>query len=313
MARITLCEFNVENLFISLDYYQGEKLTEITESAWKNFAVPQMKRKQKSLRKLWGLAATIQDINPDILMLIEVGGKESLEHFNYHFLENRYVTHFLESNSTRGIDLAFLVRKELELQAHVSSNRETPVEVKAYQGTYTSRFSRDVAELRLREGDQLKLILLLTHLKSKISTHQDLRGADTRRAEAVALASLYDKLRKQSPETPIVIGGDFNSDLSEPELELLTRTDLTDFHELLGTPKEERISLVHFDYRGKAHPQVLDYLLVSPHLKNKVIREKSCTYRYKSFYDIPHPHPVTYEERLQMPSDHYPLVLTLDL
>jgi hypothetical protein len=53
--------------------------------------------------------------------------------------------------------------------------------------------------------------------------------------------------------------------------------------------------------------------LLSPELKDKVQKDKSSTYHYRSFFDIPHPLPRTVSERYQMPSDHYPLVLTLDL
>jgi endonuclease/exonuclease/phosphatase family metal-dependent hydrolase len=266
------------------------------------------------LSKIWGLHNAILDINPDILMLIEVGGKESLEHFNHYFLKEAYDVHFLETNSKRGIDLAFLLKKDLPYRAKTISNRETPVKIPLLQGTrMTTRFSRDVAELHLYDKSDLKLILLLTHLKSKISTETDFQGRDLRRAEAEALSQLYQKISEKYPDVGVVVGGDFNSDLKSPELELLLKTNLTDFHELVGSPEESRISLVHFDYQGKAHPQTLDYLLVSPHLKNKVVKDKSYTYRYKSFYDLPHPLPSTVHERYHMPSDHFPLVLTLEI
>src|SRR5688500_10353636 len=103
--HLTLCELNAENLFISLDYHEGENIEELSESEWRKLALPQLRRKQKPLRKLWALADAINDIKPDVLMLIEVGGKESLDHFNRHFLANRFQAHFLESNSDRSIDL----------------------------------------------------------------------------------------------------------------------------------------------------------------------------------------------------------------
>lgn len=311
--ELTICELNAENLFISLDYYQGENVELVSEEEWKEFAVPQVRRWQKPIRKLWGLSAALQDIDPDIVMLVEVGGEESLRHFNRLFLGGEYIPYFLESNSPRSIDLAFLVKKSLGFEVKAVSNRHLPIRVEAYQGAYSARLSRDIGELRLLEGGKVKLALFLTHLKSKISTDQDFRGNDVRRAEAIALAGFYEKFRSKHPEVPVVVGGDFNSDLSSSELELIARTDLCDFHDLLATPREERISLVHFDHLGQPQPQVLDYLLLSPHLRDKVVKEKSCTYRYRSFYQIPHPLPSTLEERYRMPSDHYPLVLTLRL
>lgn len=310
--QLTLCELNAENLFISLEHYHDDDLENLTESHWRKLALPQLRKKQKPLSKIWGLTNAIMDINPDILMLIEVGGKESLEHFNHYFLKDQYVPHFVETNSKRSIDLAFLVKKDLTLHAQAISNREATVNVGSYRGSgVAARFSRDVAELHIYHGKEIKLILLLTHLKSKISTDKDFQGRDLRQAEAEALANLYRKVAEKNPNTPIIVGGDLNSDLASPELEALTQTNLTDFHELIGSTSEDRISLVHFDYQGAAHPQTLDYLLISPHLKTKIIKEKSFTYRYKSF-DVPHPLPTTVHQRFHMPSDHFPLVLTLE-
>ncbi len=311
---LKICELNTENLFISLEHYEGGGFENLSESQWRKLALPQLRRKQKPINKIWGLVDAIEDIKPDILMLIEVGGKESLDHFNHYFLKNAYTAYFIETNSNRSIDLAFLIKKDLRWSAQAMSNRETPVKIDSYKNVDpTIRFSRDVAELHLFEGSELKLILLLTHLKSKISTDKDFQGRDMRRAEAAALSSLYLKLCQRYPEVPVVVGGDFNSDLKSPELELLAKTDLTDFHDLLGSPLEARFSQMHFDYKGVPQPQVLDYLLISPHLKKRVVTEKSLTYRYKSFYNTPHPLPTTVSQRYHMPSDHFPLVLTIEI
>ncbi|HUP57367.1 MAG TPA: endonuclease/exonuclease/phosphatase family protein [Bdellovibrionota bacterium] len=309
--ELRLCELNLENLFISMEYWEGQDLVTMSEADWRKLALSQLRRKQKLLWKTQGLAAAIKDIAPDVLLLTEVGGKDSLESFNRHFLADAFDVHFVETNSQRGIDLGYLVRKGLGLRAETRSNRETPIEVLAYEGKYSARFSRDVAELWLHDGNGPRLAVLLTHLKSMISTDKDFRGKDVRTAEAIALAEIYRRLRESHPELPIVVGGDFNSPLSSLELELVSRTDLADFHDLIGTPEHERVSLVYFDVTEQPKHQILDYLMVSPHLAGRIVKEKSFTYRYKGFYGIPEEHPRTLKEKLRMPSDHYPLVLTL--
>lgn len=314
LQQLTLCVLNTENLFISLEHHDGSDFSDYSESEWRKLALPQLRHKQKPLNKLWGLTTAINDIQPDILMLIEVGGKESLEHFNRYFLKENYLLHFVETNSNRCIDLAFLVKRDIQFSAKTVSNRKTPLQINTHGGSgLSTRFSRDVAELHLFDGPQLKLILLLTHLKSKISTDRDFQGRDLRRAEAEALVSLYRKICHRHPNVPIVVGGDLNSDLASPELEIFNCSDLTDFHELIASSFENRISFVHFDHQGQPHPQVLDYLLVSPHIKNKIVKEKSFTYRYKSFYETPYPLPATIHQRYHMPSDHYPVVLTITI
>jgi hypothetical protein len=296
-----------------MDYYEGQNLETISEQEWRALALAQFQRKQKPISKLWALSKTIFDINPDILMMIEVGGQESLQNFNRYFLRNSFNPVFIEGNSIRNIDLGFLIKKDFPFQTEAYSNKEKPIEVNTYSGKYVSRFSRDVAELRIYDQESLKLILLLTHLKSKISSDQDFRGKDVRTAEAIALSSIYRELRSKYPETPIIVSGDFNTELSSLELELIRRTDLVDFHDCLGTPIENRVSLVHFDFAQTPHRQILDYILISPHLTKSIVFSESFTFRYKGFYDIPEPLPQTLKERLQMPSDHYPLVLTLEL
>lgn len=312
--QLKLCELNAENLFISMEHYEGESLDSLSESQWRKLSLPQLRRKQKPINKIWGLVDAIEDINPDILMLTEVGGKESLDHFNNYFLKNAYTAYFVETNSNRAIDLAFLVKKNLPFEATTLSHRDTPLTIDSYQHSGPAvRFSRDVVEMRLSQNSNLQLILLLTHLKSKISTDKDFQGRDLRRAEANALAALYSQLRQKYSSVPVVVGGDFNASLTSYELEELAKTDLTDFHDILNSTADERISQIHFNYQGQPQPQVLDYLLVSPELKNKVIKDHSYTYRYKSFHNTPHPLPTNVSQRYHMPSDHFPLVLTLEM
>jgi endonuclease/exonuclease/phosphatase family metal-dependent hydrolase len=311
--ELKICEFNLENLFISMEYYRDQDLKVLSEEDWKDIALPQLRRRQKPLSKVWAASEAIEDIDPDILMLVEVGGRDSLENLNKHFLGDRFTPYFVEGNSRRGIDLGYLVKKGLSFDANISSNRETPVEVIAYHGRYVSRFSRDVAELRLSSDSRLVLILLLAHLKSKLGSQQDFQGKDVRTAEAFALAGIYQEIRSAHPGTPVIVGGDFNNNLSSLELEPVSRTDLTDFHDYIETSEKERFSFVHFDFAGTPLPQTLDYLLVSPELKDRIVGSKSFTYRYKSFYGIPQLPPESQSQRNLLPSDHYPQVLTVRL
>lgn len=308
---LKVCAFNVENLFISLEYADGHDLERITEAEWRELALTQLRKRQKPLAKTWGLAEAILDIAPDVLMLSEVGGADSLENFNRYFLGGRYETFFVEGNSRRAIDLAFLVRKGIRFRPEARSNRELPVEVLTWQGKQMAKFSRDIAELRLYDERGLRLILLLVHLKSMLTTEQGYRGRDVRTAEAAALANYYQTLRDSHPDTPVVLGGDFNASLESQELELLARTDLVDFHNVVGTPPEERATYIYFDHAGTPRPEKLDYLLISPQLTDRIAKAHSFVYRYKGPYGVTEEQPDSLQKRFQLPSDHYPQVLTL--
>jgi hypothetical protein len=124
LNKLKICEFNVENLFVHMDMYCGEELQTMSEDAWKALTVIQFQRKQKPLFKIFGVAKAILDIDPDILMLCEVGGLESLENFNQYFLGNKYDIYFEESNSIRTIDLAYLVRKGLPVVCSIKTNKD---------------------------------------------------------------------------------------------------------------------------------------------------------------------------------------------
>jgi endonuclease/exonuclease/phosphatase family metal-dependent hydrolase len=312
--ELTLCEFNLENLFVSMEYYEGQDLRQMTELDWRAMALSQLRRRQKPIAKLLALAEAIEDIDPDVLMLVEVGGRDSLENFNRHFLGGRYAPYFIEGNSRRAIDLAYLVKPGVPFRIEARSNRDIPIDVRGAHGKVLSRFSRDIAELRLFSAEGgLRLILLLVHLKSKLGSLEDFRGKDVRTAEATALAEFYSRLRSEQPDVPIIVGGDFNAEMGSLELELFNHTDLKDFHDMLGSSEEGRASLVYIDYAGKPHTQVLDHLLVSPHLRDRIVRERSFTYRYKGFYGIAEELPGNFREKLRLPSDHYPVVLTIEL
>ncbi len=295
-----------------MEYYGGDSLKSLSEERWANAALPQLKDRQKPLKRLFGVADAILEISPDVLMLVEVGGAASLENFNHHFLNDRYEIHFLPGNAKRGIDLGFLVLKGLGYTAASFSNRDFPIEVMAWQGKQISHFSRDVAELRLSSSDgSLAYLFLLTHLKSQLSTDGDVRGKDVRTAEAFALAELYRRRRQEFPRASIIVGGDLNAELDSLDLEALRQTDLEDFQDIVGTRQGDRATLVHFDYSGSPNPLVFDYLLLSPPAANQIVPQESFVHRYRNYYGDPEPLPQTRSERWRMPSDHYPLVVTL--
>ncbi|MFN7131698.1 MAG: endonuclease/exonuclease/phosphatase family protein, partial [Myxococcales bacterium] len=253
------------------------------------------------------------EIDADVVMLVEVGGEDSLVSFNRLFLGDRYEPYFVEGNSARGMDLAFLVRRGLPLEAEALSNREREVRLFREGAHRRARFSRDIAELRLCEGDVPRLILLLVHLKSKLSAVGDVAGRSLRTAEADALADFYAQRRSEFPGVPVVVGGDFNAPLGSQELELLARSGLVDFNDVVGTPESQRYTHVHFDMAGNVRAEAIDYLLLSPELRDVVVKEGSFTFWYQGERGTAPPLPSAAVGRYLMPSDHFPVVVTLDL
>jgi hypothetical protein len=84
------------------------------------------------------------DNEADIVMVCEVGGPESLEHFAKHILKGEYVSYSLPSNSDRGIDLGYLVKRNLPFKFNLKSHKDRLLRSKIYH-----YFSRDVLELAI--------------------------------------------------------------------------------------------------------------------------------------------------------------------
>ncbi|HVK61048.1 MAG TPA: hypothetical protein VM432_05840, partial [Bdellovibrionales bacterium] len=162
--RLRLVEFNVENLFIYLDHYQGQDFQHLNEKEWQRLSAST--EKNKPIEQVRQVARTIRELQADIVMLCEVGGKESLENFAQHFLGGEYTVHLLEGNSDRGIDIGYLVKKSLPFRYDLISHKQRSIDFlypheKLSQETgygdlrsakvASHRFSRDVLELRVFE------------------------------------------------------------------------------------------------------------------------------------------------------------------
>ncbi len=175
--------FNVENLFLYFDEAPTKPVREMNEVEWRRLSRSTIENKE--LAKVLEIARTVDDLNPDILMLSEVGGRESLSNFSRYFLNDRYAPHLIEGNSDRGIDLGFLVRRDLPLKYDMVSHKNRrldflyPHERQSKETGYTHlrsgrvnghQFSRDVVELRcFAESDERPaFIIMQVHLKSPL-------------------------------------------------------------------------------------------------------------------------------------------------
>lgn len=352
---LRIAQFNVENLFVFLDVFQREtlhgdgdprKMTRqeldkaramlqgMSESQWQKLSTSILDN--KPLAKVRQLARAIRDIDPDILMLCEVGGLESLRNFSLYFLDDEYAPYLLEGNSDRGIDIGFLVHRRLPFRYDLLSHKNRsidllyPHEKQSIETGYgmfaggdlkSHKFSRDVLELRVYEdrGDRPEFICLLVHLKSQLDLEGiDPRGRDRRRAELEKLVQIYNEIRADfSGVVPILLGGDFNGTAAlprpDPEFQALhSHTMLRDCLDIAGTPPDERFTYMQiYDHRPPVLRQ-LDYLFVPVELAARVSRTETRVFRFNDEYGMRMLLPRNLNEKRLLPSDHYPVVLTLE-
>lgn len=323
-GEIRFVQFNVENLFLYMDQYSGQDLKEISEAEWRKLSTSVTHN--KSLKKAWAVAKTLRDINADVIMLNEVGGQESLANFAKYFLNDEYVPFLKEGNSNRGIDVGYLIKRNREFKAVLISHKDRPIsflypnETQTPAGGKSHYFSRDVAELRLFAPNENspRLVVLLTHLKSKLDpANVDIQGRLRRAAELKTLVDIYNEVRAELQfKVPVIVAGDFNGIASrlfmEPEFQYLhDKTDLIEVLEAASRPVDERFSQIQIGYSGKSTKLHIDYIFVSPDLKDRIVSEKTGIHLFRNEMGQSIPLPQTMEDRDRLPSDHYPLVLTL--
>lgn len=328
--KLKLGLYNVENLFLVFDQKDiPENYLKLSEPQWQklsNSIYP-----SKELHKCIQLAQIIKENSPDIMMLCEVGGAESLNNFNKLFLNDTYQVALLEGNSDRNIDVGYLIKKQSPYFYDISSNRLRPLNF-LYPHEITSKktgypikkdsqyFSRDCVELRLftKTKEEPFFIILLTHLKSRLDPERiDPGGVEKRTAELNTCISIYKELKTKHPQTPFVFAGDMNGFAgipnTDPEfLPIYSDTDLQDVLEVANVAIKERATFYQIKNGGKADGKQIDYCFISKELIDKLIKTSAQVYRYKDNLGLTLNEPKSLDEKLKLASDHYPLFFTLE-
>ena len=306
-SHLKIMVLNAQDLFLFMDKFSGESIDDLNEYKWQLMTVSMFSNKAKD--KCLMLGQSILDADADIVMMTEVGGVESLANFSKYILQDRYIALSLPSNSERGIDLGYLVKKEHAFEVDLHSHIDFPLPFPA------RRFSRDVLRLDLKRNGNLEMILLLVHIKSKLDMKKaDFEGRTRRVIEIKGLLDIYKDLLKLN--VPIMIGGDFNGHAGETNteeefLQIYQETDLKDVAFLAKIPEEERFSYVYFTRGGNRFVQQIDYLFISEKYAHLIEKTECYFPRYKNLLGSPLPVPKRMEQKSLLPSDHYPFLATI--
>lgn len=299
---------NAQDLFLFMDKHDHSEssVLDLPEVKWQLMSSSLLMNKPKEKSQL--LAKAILDDSPEVVMMTEVGGIESLKNFAQHLLQDQYEAYSLPSNSDRGIDLGYLIKKNIPFEARLKTHKNHPLPMPAFF------FSRDVLRMDLLQNGRPYVIFLLAHIKSKLDlARNDFEGRSRRVHEVNGLVDIYLKLEKEFPDIPIFIGGDMNGIAGEIGTEeefksLYEKTDLRDVAFMAGIPEEERFSYVYFNRGGNRYEQQIDYLFLSQKFSSAVIKEECYFPRYKNLDGFPLPIPKSYENKSTLPSDHYPFL-----
>lgn len=320
--------FNAENLFLLFDYEIPAHYLKLPEDQWQKLSSSVYEN--KPLNKCIAIASILKQKSPDIMMLCEVGGPESLKNFNRLFLDDMYDIALLEGNSDRNIDVGFLIKKNRQFTFHLKTHKERPLrflyphEQLSKKTGYpikgqTQYFSRDCAELHIHHigSDQPALIILLTHLKSRLDPERiDPGGTERRSAELRTCVEIYKELCLKYPKTHFIFAGDMNGfagkNNTDAEFEILYKeTDLEDVLEVANITLEKRSTFYQIKNMRTEGKQI-DYCFISKHLQEHLIKTSAEVYRFKDEFGFDIDTPRHIDQKLLLPSDHYPLFFDLE-
>jgi endonuclease/exonuclease/phosphatase family metal-dependent hydrolase len=233
-----------------------------------------------------------------------------LEAFNQYFLNDQYLSISPPSNSNRGIDLGILIKKTLPYHHTITNHLQ--FEKKGIK----KDFNRNVLNLKLEINHNYKISFYVVHLKSKLDfERKDFWGLKARTDEVLGLIEILNK-----EKNPFILAGDFNGNASlyNTDNEFLplyspnNKFLIKDLLEVLMLPIEERATH-HYFKSGYRRSTQLDFLFLSEKLWNQVNLSESYPIRYLGDYGEKIDPPSNLGEKQKFPSDHNPLLLSLNL
>lgn len=306
VKEIKMMAYNVENMFMRLG-----KFAKMTPEDFNKMTASEI----KPTNELEGLAVAIKDEAPDFIVMEEVEDIETLTKFSQDYLGDVYQPFLVDGNDQRGIQIGYLVKKDLPLQVTLESHKTAtwtdPNDRREHQ-----LFSRDAPALMIRRrgakpDSAPALIFIGNHAKSQRNRgNSDPGSTILRTAQMKEIGSIIDDYQAQyGKDIPIVLGGDFNVDVHQaPDVQAI-RDRMKDPFDIKGISGLDRMTHTFHPRQGATQFHQLDALFITPSLADNVVSIEA--YRYKDANGNPKPLPQTYAERARNPSDHFPLVVTL--
>lgn len=268
----------------------------------------------KPKHEIVGIAKAIRDSAPDIVTVQEVRDLATLRVFVDQYLDGLYEAILTPGNSERGIEIGFLIKKDIPLDSRLESNRHV-MWTDPFSGKTEPLFSRDLPVLSLyRKGDTAHasplLVVIGNHGKSKRSRPGDPESRILRSAQYQSAGKIIDSLLfRYGPDIPLVLAGDFNTNIADaPEIKPVKQR-LFDPFDILDVPAEDHVTHTFHPKGRRAEFNQLDAIFVAPALRSSILNVE--VYRYKNIRGEVKALPNSFRERSQNPSDHFPVIVDL--
>lgn len=279
-------------------------------------------RAPKPERDIQGIARALRDMNLDLIVVqeVDIDGLRKLD----AQLKKQYLPILVRGNDPSGIDVGFLVKKDLPFDIENDSFRaETWIDPRLPKKRADRVFSRDLPALVFRAtnapvNSSPLFILLGTHYKSKraATRHSAHDTGSIRAAQIERTVEIVERYRAEyGSDVPIILAGDFNSAVDRGEVApLRDKAGLHDAFDLSPQKVSNRDRVTHAYFPGHGQPpdyKQMDAVFVSNGLENSIVATE--VYRYKRRSGYTNPLPTERWMRDRNPSDHYPVRATIQL
>ncbi|MGI9428454.1 MAG: endonuclease/exonuclease/phosphatase family protein [Bythopirellula sp.] len=243
--QLVVATYNILNLFDDVDSpYHADETT------------PSKPREQLEL-----VAATIRQLNADVIALQEVESRGYLKRFRDAFLADmgyEHIVHY-EGNDLRGIDACLLSRVPV---GAVSSHRHAIFS--GPDGVQRS-MSRDLLTVSLHPAGKSPVEVWLVHLKSNSGGREF--AEPVRLAEAQYVRDQLDRRLAADPDLRILLMGDFNDQWESPTISTIVGSGPTALS--LPLPEAKIKSLI--TYNKEPYRSMIDFILCSPAMARRYV------------------------------------------
>ena len=279
--------------------YRPLEITAKGRSSWTGWF--ELRKDDINWSATYNTGRVIAEQAPDVLIVVEVENRPTLERFNDQVLKTKFNSEYphymvIDGNDDRGIDVGIMSKFPIrQIRSHVDD--VDPV-------TNYHLFSRDCAEFEVELASGETIIFLANHFKSKRSGN-DVASQGKRSRQASKALEYARAALARSPY--VVIAGDFNDvPDSDPIRPLTTSADFHDVMEHRDYPQDRPGTYNTGLASGK-----LDYLMLSNALWDKF---DTCGIERRGSY-----HPRTWEafdtvnSAKDEASDHHLVYAELDI
>jgi len=210
-------------------------------------------------------ARVIKEVSADILCVVEVEDRIAINRFNDTVISKiggqKYAhTMVIDGNDNRGIDVGIMTKPSFNIKSigtHVDDEDEGGL-----------IFSRDCAEYTITTPLGNEILVLVNHLKSQgFGTAEE--NDKKRKRQSKRLREIYEQRLQQGIEF-IAITGDLNVPPSHDSLQPLVGNG-SSLVDIMSHPKFKSDGFPGTWANGNARNK-LDYILMSPNLKDKVLQ-----------------------------------------